>query len=112
MDLESLAGSRRSVSKTERNKLTARYYQQNSMRLDPPLPRFFSLSWYHRVIYCYALHLSGNVRETISSLIPAKTIHWTPGIAGSSSICIVSPVANPFISSFVTKRSLREDNYP
>ena len=68
----------------------------------PTPPPFFSLSCHHRIIYCYALHLSGKVRDTISSLISAKTILWTPGISGSSSIYIVSPVANPFISSDVT----------
>ena len=30
----------------------------------PTPPPFFSLSCYHRIIYYYALHLSGNVRES------------------------------------------------
>ena len=35
---------------------------------------FFSLSCYHRIIYYYALHLSRNVRETISGLIQDNTL--------------------------------------
>ena len=40
----------------------------------PTPPPFFSLSCYHRIIYYYALHLSGNVRETISGLIQDNTL--------------------------------------
>ena len=43
-------------------------------RPNPPLPRVFSLSCYHRIIYYYALHLSRNVRETISGLIQDNTL--------------------------------------
>ena len=50
----------------------------------PTPPPFFSLSRYHRIIYYYALHLSGNVRETISGLIQDNTLD-----AGNSNLhCI------------------------
>ena len=77
-DLESLADSRRSVSKTERNKWTAR---SKTARDRPTPPPFFLLSCYHRIIYHYALHLSGNVRETISGLIQENTLN-----AGNSNL--------------------------
>ena len=40
----------------------------------PTPPTFFSLSFYHCIIYYYALYLSGNVRETISGLIQENTL--------------------------------------
>ena len=87
------------------------WYIFNSMRTQ--LTRFNrigqSLTW---VVNYTIKGISGKLRETISSLIPAKTILWTPGIARSSGIYIVRPVANPFRSSFVTKCSSRDGNYP
>ena len=67
---------------------------------------YFSLSCYHRIIYYYALHLSGNVRETISGLIQDNTLD-----AGNSNLHCKSRYQSIF-SSFVTKRSLLDDNYP
>ena len=47
--------------------------KQYATRPTPP-PPFFSLSFYHCIIYYYALYLSGNVRETISGLIQENTL--------------------------------------
>ena len=101
--MESLSGSRRSVKQNEINEL--RDSSSKAIRDPTHPPRFFHSA---AIIASFTITLCIDQEMYVKQyVVLSKKILWTLVIATYT----VSSITNPFISSFVTKRSLLDDNY-